>query len=401
MASSAPLSYAEDSTLFLYTSLTAGSSHIITATSRLETILKANKIPFQAIDIATNEKARMIWGRRSRNRKLPGLVKYAQVIGVSLHPQRESGESNWRPPQDLEQIEEWNEYGELKEQIDDTSAGEPIAIRPAAPAAPARDSAPPSRDSSQGRHISISEPTKSADRNPAAALDGAESPMAMAMRQAGAEAASKAGQKKILKPMPTAPTPSEKDTTAPVVEPKIASPMADPSTDPEMTQAKSPAQLAAEGVRQASAENIEKSPDANGTVSGGLEPPVSNEQQVADLRRTSSIAKAPSKLSETQTYDPVPEEASEPKDEQKFEERPKTHRGSSLSQASREEIRDVEKRNSIAVDPTEDEEAAIGTAGSAAKIGATDAGEKPASEDIDHEKSDAKNAEGAGISVGD
>jgi len=72
-----------DPTLYLYTSLTAGSSHIITASSRLETILKAHKIPFRAVDIATDEKARTLWKRRSKERKLPGLVKYGQVIGVS------------------------------------------------------------------------------------------------------------------------------------------------------------------------------------------------------------------------------------------------------------------------------------------------------------------------------
>ncbi|KAK6439765.1 hypothetical protein LTR95_004036 [Oleoguttula sp. CCFEE 5521] len=88
-----------DPRLFLYTSLTAGSSHIITATSRLETILKANRIPFTAIDTATDEKARRLWGRRAGNKKLPGLVKEGFVLG------------------DLEQIEEWNEYGELKENI--------------------------------------------------------------------------------------------------------------------------------------------------------------------------------------------------------------------------------------------------------------------------------------------
>lgn len=71
-----------DSTLYLYTSLTAGSSHIITATSRLETILKANKIAFQAIDIATDDAARRLWGRYSKGRKLPGLVKYKTIIGV-------------------------------------------------------------------------------------------------------------------------------------------------------------------------------------------------------------------------------------------------------------------------------------------------------------------------------
>lgn len=74
--------YAEDPTLYLYTSLTAGSSHIITATSRLETILKANKIPFRAIDVATDDKARMLWGRRSKGRKLPGLVKQGEIVGV-------------------------------------------------------------------------------------------------------------------------------------------------------------------------------------------------------------------------------------------------------------------------------------------------------------------------------
>lgn len=84
MADSAPKSYYNDpTTLYLYTSLTAGSSHIITATSRLETILKANKIPFQAIDVATDEEARKLWGRRSRGKKLPGLVRDGMIVGVS------------------------------------------------------------------------------------------------------------------------------------------------------------------------------------------------------------------------------------------------------------------------------------------------------------------------------
>ncbi|KAL1303909.1 hypothetical protein AAFC00_000363 [Neodothiora populina] len=89
----------KDPRLFLFTSLTAGSSHIITATSRMETILKANRLPFQAIDTATDEKARKLWGRRAAKRKLPGLVKDGFVIA------------------DLEEVEEWNEFGELKENI--------------------------------------------------------------------------------------------------------------------------------------------------------------------------------------------------------------------------------------------------------------------------------------------
>lgn len=54
----------------------------------METILKANRIPFKAIDIATDEKARMLWGRRAgkdesgRQRKIPGLVQMGLVVGV-------------------------------------------------------------------------------------------------------------------------------------------------------------------------------------------------------------------------------------------------------------------------------------------------------------------------------
>jgi len=82
-------SYSTDPALYIYTSLTAGSSHIVTATSRLETILRANRVPFKAIDIATDDKARMLWGRRAgkdeggRARKLPGLVQMGMVLGVS------------------------------------------------------------------------------------------------------------------------------------------------------------------------------------------------------------------------------------------------------------------------------------------------------------------------------
>ncbi|KOS19027.1 Uncharacterized protein ESCO_001174 [Escovopsis weberi] len=98
-------SYSTDPALYVYTSLTAGSSHIVTATSRLETILRANRIPFKAKDIAVDEKARMLWGRRAgkdpngRKRQIPGLVQEGLVLG------------------DIVEIEEWNEYRELKQHL--------------------------------------------------------------------------------------------------------------------------------------------------------------------------------------------------------------------------------------------------------------------------------------------
>lgn len=88
MATPPTTTFSTDPALYIFTSLTAGSAHIVTATSRLETILRANKVPFKAVDLATDEKARMLWGRRAgkdpggRPRKLPGLVQEGMVLGV-------------------------------------------------------------------------------------------------------------------------------------------------------------------------------------------------------------------------------------------------------------------------------------------------------------------------------
>jgi hypothetical protein len=73
----------DDPALYLFTSLTAGSSHIVTATSRIETILKNARIPFSYVDTATNESAKKLFQRRARGKKLPLLVKEGFVIGVS------------------------------------------------------------------------------------------------------------------------------------------------------------------------------------------------------------------------------------------------------------------------------------------------------------------------------
>lgn len=180
MADQTPKSYHTDPTLYLYTSLTAGSSHIITATSRLSTILKANKIPFQALDVATDEKARMLWGRRAGKRKLPGLVRAGLVVG------------------DLEEVEEWNEYGELKENV----GGEGGAAATAASAAgtPSKSYALPSTPSKQATG-STTTPAKAptpATETPSRPTQATstDSPLTIAMRQAGFEAAKKAGDAK-------------------------------------------------------------------------------------------------------------------------------------------------------------------------------------------------------------
>ena len=180
MADQTPKSYHTDPNLYLYTSLTAGSSQIITATSRMETILKANKIQFQALDVATDEKARMLWGRRAGKRKLPGLVRMGMIVG------------------DLEEVEEWNEYGELRDNVE---PGPKPA--PSAPATPSKVPAAPSSDTLSKAPatdpVTPSRPppfSSSTETPPRPAPSATDSPLTIAMRQAGFEAAKKAGDAK-------------------------------------------------------------------------------------------------------------------------------------------------------------------------------------------------------------
>lgn len=80
--------YDADPALYIFTSLTAGNMHIVTATSRLETILRANRVPFKATDLSTDQRARVLWGRRAgktaegKPRRLPALVQTGDVLGV-------------------------------------------------------------------------------------------------------------------------------------------------------------------------------------------------------------------------------------------------------------------------------------------------------------------------------
>ncbi|KAF2277493.1 uncharacterized protein EI97DRAFT_432364, partial [Westerdykella ornata] len=172
--------YDNDPTLYLFTSLTAGSSHIITATSRIETILKANKIPFKGVDTATDDLARKLFQRRAQGKKLPLLVKEGYVLG------------------DLEQIEEWNEYDELKEALGVTATPAAAPAKPA-PAQAASASVPsPKTETPKDKT-----PLPSSEQN-------------LAIRQMGAEAAKIAASRK--------PTPGHISTTNPLLAEKVNSP---------------------------------------------------------------------------------------------------------------------------------------------------------------------------------
>ncbi|KAI9677998.1 MAG: hypothetical protein M1817_005942 [Caeruleum heppii] len=292
MADSTPKSYSTDPNLYLYTSLTAGSSHIITATSRLETILKANKIPFQALDVATDEKARMLWGRRAGKRKLPGLVR----MGM-----------------DLEEIEDWNEYGELHDHITDAppKTGTPSA---SATATPQETSTKP-----ESTTTSTDDSAKLQDQ-PKENLTGAPSSLTMAMRQAGAEAARKAADSKKANTS----VKSEKPSTA-----------SEEVTDSLAHSAGIAPPIGSEDAVQAKATG----PDITETTADDAkEDPVGAALKESGITGTSTPNKS------SLHTEPSPGAVNH-------------HRGSNVSTASADEISDVEKSNAIAEDP-EAEEAA-------------------------------------------
>ncbi|EXJ82550.1 hypothetical protein A1O3_06363 [Capronia epimyces CBS 606.96] len=417
----AATSYSTDPTLYLFTSLTAGSSHIITATSRLETILKANKIPFRAVDCATDEKARMLWGRRSKGRTLPGLVRYGEIIG------------------DLEQIEEWNEYGELKDQIAATQdlgglKATSASLLPEPPTAstaastPQRSSGPPSRASSETRHISIFDPKdKERDKEGGAAESTShkptDAPITLAMRQLGAEAAAKAGHKKAAAAQAAkaavAPT-KEPSTTDQIPVPATIKSSADaavesPETAPNVTAAKTPAQLASEGAKRTSVDKISESEGETASPVIAESSSSSTEAQLLEQRRTSSTTKTKSRLSESTPAEEsetvlseeavsspsiaVPEFEVSATKSPPLERPPRQHRGSDIGEASPEEIRALERKLSIQeVDEESDEEEEDEEK---IKATSTDEAEQEVTKGTEPQKTDAKDADQAGVSVGD
>ncbi|KAK7887352.1 hypothetical protein LTR67_009772 [Exophiala xenobiotica] len=412
----AATSYSADPTLYLYTSLTAGSSHIITATSRLETILKANKIPFRALDCATDEKARMLWGRRSKGRKLPGLVKYGTIIG------------------DLEQIEEWNEYGELKDQIAGFSelggpaaTSTPDTLAPEAPSTSTASSGPTSRASSETRHISITEPkareSAGSENTPASSSKPAESPMNVAMRQLGAEAAAKAGQRKAATAQAAKAPTKAPDTTEQTPVPAATRLSADvavesPDMATEVTAAKTPAQLASEGAKRTSVDKIAES-EGTGTASASSsdsEGP-STEAQLVEQRRQSSVTKQKSRLSVSTPADQSETvledaEASPPQatgmavpdsevNSDPPVDMPKQHRGSDIGGANPDEIKELEKNISIPEEAEEGDDVPKTNAATDKAVTSTDETEEQVTQGTDPQQTGAKDADKAGVSAGD
>jgi len=250
----------------------------------------------------------------------------------------------------LEEIEEWNEYGELKQHIGATPAVSatpatsttttPSKVPSSLSTSPRATSAP----STKSEHIHIEEPAEGHRKTSASTPKRDDTPLTMAMRQAGAEAAQKASQKKAVKSgsLPTSPGASSRSDAT---DTKLNQALQEPHALAEMAAAKTPAVLAAEGAKRTS---VDKIADSESSTESESESPKSTKERLLQARRRSSITKTKTPLSNETTLEsalPQPEQ-------QHLEEVPRTHRGSRVSDASEQEIECVEKSAAI---PEEDE----------------------------------------------
>lgn len=247
----------------------------------METILKANRIQFLALDVATDEKARMLWGRRAGKKKLPGLVRMGMIVAVratetglveqntsdvlsygklrKVHSNQcqqnrkkivYSRNSHWtgygnshnheliHPQQDLPEVEEWNEYGEIKDNL--SFAAGPSSQAPSTTSTPSKP--PPSTSTTTNAPTSPSKlstestPLHSSSQPPTESAQPTENPITGQLRQLGIEAAQKASDAKS-KARASLPKSSE-----PMEKPNNAGPasMPPPSGTTEAEDAKAP-----------------------------------------------------------------------------------------------------------------------------------------------------------------
>jgi hypothetical protein len=252
--------------------------------------------------------------------------------------------------------------------------------------------------------------------------------MNIAMRQLGAEAAAKAAQKKpgaTSQPPKAAAAPvnekSVPDQTPSSAATKLSTEAAVTSADTaaEVTAARTPAQLASEGAGRTSLDKIAESEDKLASGAADSEQPKSTEEQQLELRRTSSVTKSKSRLSdvtpiaESDTVVAEPEAVRSPPPiavpegevSARPADMPRQHRGSDLGEASLEEIKALEKKLSIPEEAEDDDdeegEPAAAKTTEAAAVSATEKAEEEAAKGTETQKTEPKDADKAGVSVGD
>lgn len=284
----------------------------MTATSRIETILKNARIPFTYIDTATNESAKKLFQRRARGKKLPLLVKEGFVIA------------------DFDEVEEYNEFGELEEVIGDVTTDETSIISAPKKMGLAREGDTHARPATVIANASApSTPVKEAETK-----KENQSQQSSVMGQLAQEAATKA--KQIAKKVPTPLLPKTNDASTPA------------KTKSESKEKATP--LSPSGVSLPASPTI-KSPTTTTSIDSAVKSPTSESATPSSPDKSHASSKPPPPShhrhnSTGSTHSFIPE---------KSEPEAREHRGSEVSIASREEIKRIENECSIA-EEDEDEE---------------------------------------------
>ncbi|KAI4804965.1 hypothetical protein E4T44_11349 [Aureobasidium sp. EXF-8845] len=250
-----------------------------------------------AIDTATNESAKRLWGRRSGGRKFPVLVKEGYVIA------------------DLDEVEEWNEFGEIKENIGDIT---PIGSAPA-PGGEAVTTRATIHPTTQPPAQLPVKPTATAATNPTQdKTESLQSPMAnVSMKEAATQAASIGAARK-------GPTPGINDTKVAPLKSSLLEIDADPK--PETMNSSSDTKL----------ESIHKAEDT--AASSTSAPAEAEEPSTTPSSAPSTVVKTDETLTTVISAGSIQQK----------------HRGSDVSAADPEKIKELEQSSAI-LEADEDE----------------------------------------------
>lgn len=107
----------------LITSFTSSDMYLPANTDRIEMILKVNNIPYEIVDLASNDKVKRLVKWRGKDKKMPLIVRDDEIVGVSnmTFTGTDSMESTMikslLTDKDFDEIVDANEFDEVKQII--------------------------------------------------------------------------------------------------------------------------------------------------------------------------------------------------------------------------------------------------------------------------------------------
>lgn len=108
----------------LITSFASSDMYLPANTDRIEMILKVNKIPYEIVDLASNDKAKRLVKWTGKDKKLPLVVRDNEIVGVSIMARSrllvawfQVWACDLLTEKDFDEIVDANEFDEVKQVI--------------------------------------------------------------------------------------------------------------------------------------------------------------------------------------------------------------------------------------------------------------------------------------------